>query len=368
MARPLILYGWTLSYYTAKVRSYLRYKRIPFDDRPVDLLTLAWRIRRKTGELVMPVLVTPDGEWLQDSSVIIDQQDALHPEPSITPPTPVQCFASSLMEAWGDEWWVPIAMHTRWSFAENRALFVREAGQSLLPGFPVWLQSATAGRMADTMRGYLDAVGVRPAQLPRLDAWTGQMLDLLDAHFAQQPFLFGARPGLGDFGLAGSMIAHLGRDPWPARMLIAPRSHLQAWIARMADPAAPPPGPGWLPGDATAPTLDAVMRLLFQSFVPMLDGINQQVQALLPGLPAGQPLPRALADVEMPMGDGVFRRAAIPYTLWMAQRTLDLLAAMQADDQRQVRDWLSRLGGDGLLALQLPRLRRVGLRVAPASV
>ena len=151
------------------------------------------------------------------------------------------------------------------------------------------------------------------------------------------------------------------------RRFITFMAHLQAWIARMADPAAPPPGPGWLPGDAIAPTLDAVMRLLFKSFVPMLDGINRQVQALLPGLPAGQPLPRALADVEMPMGDGVFRRAAIPYTLWMAQRTLDLLAAMPADDQRQVRDWLARVGGDGLLSLQLARLRRVGLRVAPAS-
>ena len=136
MARPLILYGWQLSYYTAKVRSYLRYKRMPFDDRPVDLLTLAWRIKRKTGEVVMPVLVTPEGEWLQDSSVIIDRLDALQPEPSITPPTAVQRFVSSLMEAWGDEWWVPTAMHTRWSYPENRALFVREAGQSLLPRFP----------------------------------------------------------------------------------------------------------------------------------------------------------------------------------------------------------------------------------------
>jgi hypothetical protein len=212
----------------------------------------------------------------------------------------------------------------------------------------------------------LDAVGVRPAQLRRLDAWTGQMLDLLDAHFAQQPFLFGARPGLGDFALAGSMVAHLGRDPWPVRMLIAPRPPLQAWIARMADPAALPPGPGWLPGDTLAPTLDAVMRLLFQSFVPMLAGINRQVLALLPGLAAGQPLPRALADVEMPMGDGVFCRAAIPYTLWMVQRTLDLLAAMPPADQMRVQDWLARVGGDGLLVLKLPRLRRVGLQVAAA--
>ena len=131
MRPDLILYGWQLSYYTGKLRSYLRYKGIPFDEREVDLLTLVWRIKRKTGEVVMPVLVTPEGEWLQDTSAIIDRLELQQPQPAIAPAGPVQRFASSLLEAWGDEWWVPIAMHTRWSYAENYALFEREAGHSL---------------------------------------------------------------------------------------------------------------------------------------------------------------------------------------------------------------------------------------------
>lgn len=363
MPPRLVLYGWQLSYYTGKLRSYLRFKGIPFDEREVDLLTLSWRIKRKTGEVVMPVLVTPEGEWLQDSSAIIDRLELQQPQPSITPAGPVQRFASSLLEAWGDEWWVPIAMHTRWSYAENYALFEREAGHSLLPRAPAWLQRRVVARIAGSLRGYLGAVGVRAEQLPLLDGWTTQMLDLLEVHFAQQPFLLGVRPSLGDFGLAGPMIAHLGRDPWPARELIAPRPQLRAWITRMTDPAAPPPGPGWLRDDAIAPTLVPVLRLLLQSFVPLLAGISQQVKALLPGWPAGQPLPRALDDVAIPLGGAVFRRAAIPYTLWMAQRPLDLLASLPVAEQARVRSWLATLGGEGLLALDLPRLRRLGLRV-----
>jgi hypothetical protein len=64
------------------------------------------------------------------------------------------------------------------------------------------------------------------------------------------------------------------------------------------------------------------------------------------------------------MGQGLFRRAAIPYTLWMAQRTLDVYRAMNPLEQAQVRCWLASVGGERLLALDIPRLRLQGVRVA----
>jgi hypothetical protein len=70
------------------------------------------------------------------------------------------------------------------------------------------------------------------------------------------------------------------------------------------------------------------------------------------------------------MGQGQFKRAALPYSLWMAQRTLDVFREMNASDQAQVRQWLVELGGERLLALDLPRLIIHGVRVAfdkPAS-
>jgi DNA-binding response OmpR family regulator len=76
-------------------------------------------------------------------------------------------------------------------------------------------------------------------------------------------------------------------------------------------------------------------------------------------------LRRGLADVELPMGDARFKRSALPYTLWMAQRTLDVYQAMSPADQNQVHAWLSSLGGERLLAMTIPRLRLQGLRVLP---
>ncbi|MBK7684993.1 MAG: glutathione S-transferase family protein [Rhodocyclaceae bacterium] len=358
------LYGWHLSYFTGKVLCYLNYKQIPFVHREVDMTTLMWRIKRKVGAVVMPVMVTPEQQWIDDSSRIIDYLEQRFPGASVVPTTPVQRFASYLMEAWGDEWWVPIAMHTRWTYPENYVLFEREAGGALLPNFPAFVQRRAVAKVAATLRGMLHTVGVRAEQFAVMDQWTSAMLDLLEQHFAQHSFLFGERPTLGDFGLVGTMYGHLGRDPWPARELIAPRPHLRAWISRMAN--APSHSKAeLLADDLIADTLAPVFRAIFAEFIPLLEGINHQVKAALPPLQAGRALPRGLADVEVPMGAGRFRRKALPYTLWMAQRTLDVYRQMPADEQQSVRDWLTPLGGASLLALDIPRLKLHGLRVTP---
>ncbi len=361
------LYGWHLSYFTGKVLCYLRYKQAPFVLQPVNLYTLTQRIKRETGAVVMPVMVTPQGEWIQDSSVIIDHIEARFPAPAIIPSTPVQRFAAYLFEAWGDEWWVPIAMHTRWSYPENYSLFEHDAGSALLPWLPRFIQRRAVRFIAAKLRRMLPSVGVRPEQFSVMNAWTEHMLDLLDAHFAQAPFLLGDRPTLADFGLVGTMYGHLGRDPWPARELIAKRVHLRAWIDRMAKPAAPTQGAPLLSDDQIAPTLTPVLHAICQEFLPLLEGINEQVKARFPTLPIGKALPRTLKNVEVPMGEGRFRRAAIPYTLWMVQRTLDVYRAMAPQEQAQVRDWLRPLGGERLLRLDIPRLQRQGLRVRPEA-
>jgi len=368
MSRPFILYGWHLSYFAGKARCYLHYKGIPFVDRDVDLFTLTQRIKRKTGEVVMPVLRTPQNEWIQDSSEIIDRMEAVFTDRPVVPATPVQKFTAYLLEAWGDEWWIPIAMHTRWSYPENYALFEAEAGVKLLPGFPKFVQRKAASYVAGTLRGMLQRVGVRPEQFQVMNDWTAHMCDLLDAHFSRTPYLLGARPTLADFGLVGTMYGHLGRDPWPAREIIAPRKALRAWIDRTASPPETAARGDLLAGDAIATTLEPVLRLVFAQFVPLVEGINQQVRDLLTDWPVGKSLPRSLSDVEIPLGNSaVLRRAALPYTLWMVQRVLDVYKTMPTSGQQAVADWLAPLGGERLLALQIPRLRRQGLRVAPVA-
>ena len=365
---PATLHGWHLSYFAGKLRAYLVYKRIPFIDRPVDWYTLMFKVRRRTGASVMPTLEMPDGRWLQDTRCIIDALEPRHPAAPVFPVTPRRRIAADLLEAWGDEWWIPIAMHTRWSYAENYPLFEADAGAALAPRAPRWLQRRLVARVATVLRGYLPTVGIVPAQHALMESWSRGMLDLLDHHFAAVPYLLGRRPTIGDFGLQGTMYGHLGRDPWPKREWIEPRPSLRSWIDRMAtldhDAVAARYGDDeGAAADAIPPTLEPVLRTVCREFLPMVQGILDEVQRAAPRYRDGRPLPRALGPIEFPMGDARFSRRALPFTLWKIQGLQDRFRALTEDGRGVVRGWLRELGGEALLDLPIPRLERVALRV-----
>ena len=96
----------------------------------------------------------------------------------------------------------------------------------------------------------------------------------------------------------------------------------------------------------------------------MLQAIVQKLNAAAPELENGQTCPRSLGDIDIPMGHGLFRRGAMPFTLWKAQRAFDAYQAMSQREQTAVRDWLTSLGGQAILDLKIPRVKRLNVRVA----
>jgi len=363
MRQNYTLYGWHLSYFTGKALCYLRYKQVPHTLKPVNLFTLTRTIKRKTGAAVMPVLKTESGEWIQDTSEIIDYIESLHYENPVTPNTPVQEFASMLLEAWGDEWWVPIAMHTRWNYPENLELFEHDAGTALLPYAPKFLQRKAAQRPVKMLRGMLPFVGIIPEQYNTMNEWTVHMLDALDHHFQHNLFLLGNRPSLGDFGLVGTMYGHLGRDPWPKRELVEPRQHLSAWLARMKDPA-PFAGNPLVANDSIPKTLDPVFHSIFNEFIPMVEQVGQLATQYATEHGLNTRLPRRIGEVHTTMGGKPFKRGALPYMIWMMQRALDSYAQMPSSDKKEIRQWLHSHNAEHILDMKLPRVERRALTVA----
>jgi len=365
MPKPFVLLGWQLSYFTGKTRSHLLYKGIPFVERPITFWQYAREAPRRTGAAVMPVLVTPEGEWWQDTTDIIDRLEARFPEPCIQPTGPLQRVLDLLLEAWADEFWIPSAMHTRWTYPEaNWDLFRREAGQGLLPWAPRFLQNLAAGKARDAMRAHLPGVGIVPAQYATIESWTRRMLERLDAHFAQHEFLLGGRPCRADFALVGPFYGHLARDPWPRDHLVAPHANLRRWLERMQFATAP--AGGFLPNDAIPTTLLPVLQGVFNEFLGWCAGTAHQMNVFSPHPAPGAKWPRGLAQVEFPMDGQPFQRAALPYVLWMLQRVQDCLCSLPAAEQQPVRTWLADHGGSAVADLQFPRLERAGLRVATA--
>src|SRR5216684_5643924 len=106
--------GAEMSPYSVKVRSYFRYKAIPHQ----------WILRNAASQAeyekharmpIIPLVVTPEGVGIQDSTPIIDALEKLYPEPSIHPADPIAHFVSALVEEFGDEWGNKWMFHYRWA-------------------------------------------------------------------------------------------------------------------------------------------------------------------------------------------------------------------------------------------------------------
>ncbi len=114
MADGYRIFGAEMSPYSVKVRSYFRYKAIPHQ----------WILRNADSQAeyekharmpIIPLVVTPEGTGIQDSTPIIDQIEKLYPEPSINPADAVASFISALIEEFGDEWGNKWMFHHRWA-------------------------------------------------------------------------------------------------------------------------------------------------------------------------------------------------------------------------------------------------------------
>ena len=106
MPNEYSLYGAPMSLYTGKARAYLIFKNLPYNEVFSSLKVYKSIIIPNTGVRFVPVLKTPEDEYLQDTAIIIDTLEQRHPERSVTPQSAKQKLVSYLFETWADEWLV----------------------------------------------------------------------------------------------------------------------------------------------------------------------------------------------------------------------------------------------------------------------
>jgi glutathione S-transferase len=249
------IFGLELSPYSVKVRSVFRYKRIPHE----------WIVRhvgnmeefQKHAKLpLIPLVLAPDGSALQDSTPIVEALEARYPEPSIHPPDPASAFLSALLEEYGDEWGNKWMFHYRWWYEPDQQSAADRIAAWNLPGAPDEAVAKMAAALKQRMVPRLSFVGSSESTRPLIEASFERAVELLEAHLATRPFLFGGRPAFADFGIWGQ-IYELSTDPTPGAFLRARAPRLLAWVERMLDPA----GEGsFEPWAALAPTLEPLLR------------------------------------------------------------------------------------------------------------
>jgi glutathione S-transferase len=343
------LYGADVSYFTAKVRPALRFKRVPY----VEVLATPRAYREvivpRTGLRFIPVVITDRDETWQDTSVILDNLETRCPDPPLYPADPVLRVLAYLFEVYADEFLVLPAMHYRWSFpasvAKARADFAAVNGDT-----------AAAERFADRMSGSIGFLGVSPDSIPGIEAHTRELLAALSAHFAVHPYLLGGRPSLADCALMGPLFGHLYQDAVPSQLLRETAPLVCHWIQRCNCPD-PDDRSAWAAPAALQATLRPLLTLIGGDAVPLLLDSVRAVEAWAATRPAGGDEPPRMVGGHSTLLRGArVNRYTSPYTLWMVQRPLDAHHALAPAARAAVDAYLAGTGCEALFALQ-PTLR-----------
>jgi glutathione S-transferase len=358
---PYIFYGMELSLYAGKVRSYLRKKHLPFVERGTDHPSFT-EAAAKIGREVQPLVVTPEGDILQDTTEIIDFLEARYPENPVYPEGPCQHLVALLFELFGDEGLVKPAMHYRWNFPEhNDGFLVPQFARSRRDGGGT-SPEVMAGMIQQFMRGHvIGQLGVTPATVPVIEAAYEELLDRLEAHFRAFPYLLGGRPSIGDFGMIAPLYGHLGRDPYPSSLMKRRAPHCYRWVERMnvgdAGMAEFPDLPqAFLANDAVPESLITILQLMAQDYMPELLGIVANVEDWLqahPEVQSGSVVPASTAGMgtASPLGTHtiLFRGVEVTlvikhYALWMLGRVQNHYDQLASDERMLADEILSRTG------------------------
>jgi len=365
--KPYLFYGAEVSLYSGKTRAYLRYKNIPYEERLSTLEVYRQIIVPNIGRRIIPVVCTPEGEYLQDTTAIIDALEPRFPQAPVYPDTPAQRLVALLLEVFGDEWLVMPAMHYRWQRKRQNLRFILgEFGGMLRPQAPNWLKPIIGMLPACVFGGiYQKHFGIgRPMHAAVERAYEG-FLDEFNAHLAHYPFLLGSRPSIGDFGLVGPLYAHLYRDPGPGKLMRERAPNVARWVERMQQPE--PLSGNFLANDEIPATLMPILARMFREQGPVLRDTVRAVAQWCAGRPDADQLPRVIGSHSFRLEGSSNIRTIQPYAQWMFQRPLQYFQQLPAAERERIDPWLRQVGGlealdtriDTPLAFVGYRIRRV---------
>ncbi|MCH2171863.1 glutathione S-transferase family protein [Myxococcota bacterium] len=236
-SKRLRLIGLTMSPYSLKVRSYLRYKKIPFE----------WVDRNRKNEALfqkharvqlIPLVLFSEDDAMQDSTPIIERLESEVPEPSIHPVEPAARFISELLEEFGDEWCNKLMFQYRWGPKEDARSAAKRITALMMPEFPLKvLRPLLVPFMIRRMVPRMAFAGANGTNAPHLERSWFRTVEILNEHLEHRSYLFGERPAFADFGIWGNLNQAYS-DPTCGRHLSQNAPALVHWIERMDSPEA----------------------------------------------------------------------------------------------------------------------------------
>lgn len=223
-----VVYGGPISLFTRKLESALRFYGASHT-MAQKLPQNADEVQMRSGTHQVPVLHTPEGWMIADTTPLLDLLDGRFPARRLFPDGPLGVLVHVVEEIL-DEWFARTMVHYRWHYEENTRHVV---GQIL--GRDVSLEEAREFPLAKWGPRACRATGTESEHQQRaVEHEYLALLDALERQLESTRFALGDRPTAVDAILLGGLRAHTNADPVPdlsvyGRVLAWDAEHADAW-------------------------------------------------------------------------------------------------------------------------------------------
>ncbi len=270
---PLEMMGAPGSPYTRKMRSVLRYRRIPHvfiqqNSREAAKLPVA-RVP------LLPTFYLSDEESrivpTTDSTPLIRRFEREFEGRSIIPPDPALAFLDELLEDYADEWLTRPMFHYRW-YHEADATKARRI-------LPLWGRTDVSDEeiapiqkaIGDRQIGRLGVVGSNDTTAEVIEDSYRRFLSAFDAQLQKSRFLFGDRPASSDFAMMGQLTCLALFDPTPGALTVELAPRVYAWTEVVEDLSGlEPEDRDWRRAEDMPETFRALLAEVGHFHVPLL--------------------------------------------------------------------------------------------------
>lgn len=357
----ITLYGSPLSLYTGRARSYLIKAGLAYrETTPTSTHFKNHVLPKMGGRQSVPVIETEQGEVIRDGAAIIDHYEAKNGD-TFSPKSPRQRILSLLFDVIGTEGLLRPAMHYRWNFPQENLQFLQFHFETFVPEHLDKKQ--VAAKTMDRMRNSGRNFGAVVETFDLVESLYCNLLEKLNAHFAEHPYLLGGKPSIGDFGMIAPLYGHLGRDPKPLALMQSQAVRLFRWVERMNRPESDVgefevQDGGYLPDDQIADTLIDLLKQIAIDFIPE----TKAAAACINDWIARQENLETNAIIERGVGMGAFEvdgvtisALAQPYRFYLLSRVQKEYKSLADVDKERVDSLLKACNMNEILEVNLSR-------------
>jgi glutathione S-transferase len=232
MSRSYTLYTMQNSPYSDKIRAFLRYKKLPVVEYIENAETRFSVLQARTGKTMVPVVITPDDEAMNDSTAIAAHIEAAVPDPPTRWKDPETDTIAMMLEDYADEWLVRIMLASRWYHEADAAQNAAIIACGMVHGVAGLDFQHAAREFPPGIISTLPKMGATPENAEDWYAMLPRILDAMDAALSRSLFLTGSAPHQADFAFYGQL-NQMRRDPTGSAWISDAPAAVRQWLDRM---------------------------------------------------------------------------------------------------------------------------------------